>query len=171
MSDSPKPTLGMPPSAALSQTKGVPPEAEIGQRIRALRTGLGISVETLSKLTEKYDYDTPNGTVKGVSIPTLYRYERNDRQPGAREIRLLCHALRTTPNWIVLGNDTDSKAAKDTKIANLARQLFSLIGEDNFVCSANAWPDIEHSLKLTEAKLEADDPSALVKNVKIRTDQ
>lgn len=157
MSDKTDPPLYIAPVLDLSNgSKRVPSEMEIGQRIKELRTKLGISVEALAALTEKYDYDTPSESSKGVSIPTLYRYEKGERLPGAREIRLLCDALQTTPNWLILGRHSDSRAMADAEIASLARRLFSLLGEHQAIENSGQWSSIEHTMKLQEAKAEAD---------------
>lgn len=170
MPDSAKPTPETLPAIDYSGGKRpAPPEAGIGERIKELRTGLGISVETLSALTAKFDFDAPSESAKGVSVPSLYRYEKGERFPGAREIRLLCDALRTTPNWLVIGGKADAMTSADTEIANLARRLFSLIG-DSLEHQNNGWTDIEHSLKLSEAKIEAKDPTRIVQTTKVRTD-
>ena len=160
MPESTESTTKILPTADFSQgSKYVPPEAGIGQRIKELRTRLNISVEALSILIAKYDYDAPSGTTKGISVPSLYRYEKGERIPGGKEIRLLCVALRTMPNWLLTGNEQDSKAAADAEIADLARKLFSLIRDTSNTNYSEAWPNIEHTLKLDEAKIEANDIS------------
>lgn len=153
MSDQPNSPPKIAPLDVSGGSKYVSPETGIGDRIKELRTKIGISVEALAALTGKYDYDAPESS-KGVSIPTLYRYEKGERLPGAREIRLLSDALQTTPNWLILGRKHDSRAMLDAEIATLARKLFSLLGEHSTIQSSDPWSSIEHKLKLQEATEE-----------------
>ena len=64
------------------------------------RQQLGLSVEALSRLCKTYD--THEG--KGISPPTLGRYEGNDTLPGIRELRLIARALGVPVQWLVDGD-------------------------------------------------------------------
>ena len=59
-----------------------PPESRFGYRLKDARQQLGLSVEAFSRLCKVYD--THDG--KGISPPTLGRYEANETLPGIREI-------------------------------------------------------------------------------------
>ena len=68
----------------------------ISFQLQAARTNAGISVADLSKET-------------GISKTVLHGYERGRTKPGAREIRLLCSALKVSPNQLLFGSE-DFKA-------------------------------------------------------------
>lgn len=87
-----------------------PPEQGIGERIRLKRAevGDGLSVEDLSRVCKEFD---PEG--KGISRLALSRYEAGKFMPGARELRILCKALGISPNWLLLGNDSDRLSKSD----------------------------------------------------------
>ena len=84
-----------------------PPESRFGDRMKDARQQLGISVEALSRLCKIYDsYDG-----KGISPPTLGRYEANETLPGIRELRLIARALGVPVQWMVYGDLPDVKGA------------------------------------------------------------
>lgn len=85
----------------------MPPESRFGERMRDARQQLGLSVEALSRLCKAYDQ--PDG--KGISPPTLGRYESNDTLPGLRELRIVSRALGVPVQWLVFGNLPDVKGA------------------------------------------------------------
>lgn len=64
----------------------------ISIQLQRARIDLGLSIVELSKLT-------------GISKTVLHGYERARTKPGAREIRLLCAALRISPNLLILGSE------------------------------------------------------------------
>lgn len=64
------------------------------------RLQLDLSVEALSRLCKAYD--THEG--KGISPPTLGRYEGNETLPGIRELRLIARALGVPVQWMVDGD-------------------------------------------------------------------
>jgi len=101
----------------------VPPENKMGERIRERRKELDLSVEELVSLTALYDFGGVEGDKKGLSISVMYLYEKGERLPGGREIRLLCEALNVSPNWLLLGEEWDSKHAADSALADALRRI------------------------------------------------
>ena len=80
-----------------------PPESRFGDRLKDARQQLGMSVEAFSRLCKAYD--THDG--KGISPPTLGRYEANETLPGIRELRLIAQALAVPIQWLVSGDLPD----------------------------------------------------------------
>jgi transcriptional regulator with XRE-family HTH domain len=76
------------------------PEAELGQRIQEARRGAGLTQEELAERTKRADIDG-----SGISGAVISLYERGVNRPGPREIRILCEALRITPNHLVYGDE------------------------------------------------------------------
>ena len=130
------------------------PEEGIAARIKDKRKELDLTVEEMSALTAKYDYSNN----RGVSSASIFRYEKGGPDgslPGAREICLLCEALKVSPNWLLLGEDSDPKAKVDAELANTARSLVALVisGERwSPELGAGLWKDLEHSKKVSEVK-------------------
>lgn len=134
------------------------PERGIGERIRQRRKELDLTVEELAALTVKYDY----ASGKGVSAPTLYRYERDESLPGARELRILCWALDMQPNRLLLGleNEGTTDQQRDAKLGAAFRALMAhFLAEDSVGQSPfgkqNEWRSFEHQQKMIEAKRES----------------
>lgn len=88
---------------------GVPPEAKFGERLKDARQQLNLSVEALSRLTKRYDAQAS----KGVSPPTISRYEGNDTLPTLRELRLLAEALDVPAQWLLDGNISKVKGSTE----------------------------------------------------------
>lgn len=144
-----------PPEIATLDVSGggkyVPPEASIGDRIKEARKNLGISVEQLSDLTSHFDHEARYADGSGVSTPSLYRYEKGERLPGAREIRLLCEALNVGPNWLLLGQ---THSPEESEYGQIGRALCSLINQAEQLNkpSGSLSSDLLHALKLGEVK-------------------
>lgn len=96
--------------------KGLPlPEDAIGRRIREKREERNLNVSQLSALTKEV-----SGDGKGLSRAVISGYENGEYKPGTRELRILCSALDTSPNWLVFGNETLPKqSAAVASIANV----------------------------------------------------
>ncbi len=77
---------------------------EIGKRLVEAREGLGLSQQNVHGASKRVD---PAG--EGVSRSALSLYETGVNRPGAREIVLLCEALKITPNWLLYGSDSPAK--------------------------------------------------------------
>lgn len=105
---------------AMPSPAGTPPEARFGERLRDARQQLGLSVEALSRLTKAYD--APAG--KGVSPPTLSRYESNDTLPTLRELRLLAESLDVPAQWLLDGNQPNVKGDAEAQALIQALRKF-----------------------------------------------
>lgn len=99
---------------------GEPPESMIGRRLQAARTHYKLSVEALSRLTKSFD---PHDG-KGISPPSLARYESGTNHPGARELRLLCEALAVSADWLLYGQiATGGKTAAEQQFIDAFRRM------------------------------------------------
>ncbi|AYH42720.1 helix-turn-helix transcriptional regulator [Azoarcus sp. DN11] len=130
------------------------PERGIAERLRQRRKELDLSVEELSVLTSKFEY----ASAEGISVPTLYRYEKGDRLPGARELRLLSDSLNVSPNWLILGHEWDSDLQED---ADIGRKLLALLGTATArerLPNRSANRDFAHGIKMGQVK-EKKEPS------------
>lgn len=94
---------------------GQAPESFLGKRLARAREHYRLKIEALSRLTKSYDVHEG----RGISPPSLTRYESGESAPGAREIRLLCEALQVSPHWLVLG-EIDAAGSSDTEQKLLA---------------------------------------------------
>lgn len=65
---------------------------DIAAELARARSKAGLSHSDLHRLT-------------GISRSVLFGYENGRTKPGAREIRLLCDALKVTPNRLIYGSD------------------------------------------------------------------
>lgn len=65
---------------------------DIAAELARARSNAGLSHSDLHRLT-------------GISRSVLFGYENGRTKPGAREIRLLCDALKVTPNRLIYGAD------------------------------------------------------------------
>lgn len=101
----------------------IPPENSLGERIRERRKELDLTVDQLAALAAYYDFGTEEEDEKGLSVSALYLYEKGERLPRAKEMRLLCEALNVSPNWLLLGEEWDSKQAADSELADAFRKL------------------------------------------------
>lgn len=73
--------------------------------------------EFATRLADKRRETSPNLTAfarqtvaadpegKGISRSALLEYERGSYRPGTRELRILCNALRVTPNFLIYGTE------------------------------------------------------------------
>ena len=67
---------------------------EIGSRISTRRKNLKLTQETLAEMVD-------------MSINQISNIENNKSIPSVETILKLCEALKTTPNYFLLGIDTD----------------------------------------------------------------
>jgi transcriptional regulator with XRE-family HTH domain len=84
------------------------PEDQLGARLQAAREDTRLTQGELSELTRSLDSDD-----KGVSRAVISLYEAGTNRPSPREIRLLCEALRVTPNFLIYGDDDPFSALLD----------------------------------------------------------
>ncbi|MBX3619487.1 MAG: helix-turn-helix transcriptional regulator [Rhizobacter sp.] len=90
-------------------THGQPPESLLGKRLAKAREHYTLKVEALSRLTKSYDAEG-----RGISPPSLARYESGESSPGARELRLLSEALEVSSHWLIFG-ETDVAGSSDAE--------------------------------------------------------
>lgn len=129
-----------------------PPEDTIGDRIREKRKELDFTVEQLAELTAMFDYETEDADKKGISSPTLYRYESRGSKPSAREMRLLCYALNVSPNWLLLGKEWNRTQDDDSKMAETLRALFKQVNFSQAMPDGNFSRNESHRIKVLEIK-------------------
>lgn len=98
-------------------------ELSIGERIQKKRKELGLSVDDLAALTALYNYENEAESERGLSSQTLYRYEKNEREPASREIKLLCGSLNVSADWLVFGQLWNAQQEFDSKLASELRAL------------------------------------------------
>jgi transcriptional regulator with XRE-family HTH domain len=85
--------------SAMPAAAGQPPESLLGKRIKAARAHYNLSAEALSRLSRLADIHEG----RGVSPPSISRYEAGEALPGARELRLLCDSLEVSAHWLLYG--------------------------------------------------------------------
>lgn len=143
----------MADSAETPRTGAVWPEDGIAERIKKVRKELDLSVEELSALTARFDIEPGRPEAeRGISVPTLYRYEANGSKPGARELRILCYALDKSPNWLLLGEEWDREQEVDSRIAGLVRDLLTASSEPRILLRGNQGRREMHILQLSDIK-------------------
>lgn len=143
----------MADSVETPKTGSAWPEDGIAERIKKVRKELDLSVEELSALTARFDIEPGRPEAeRGISVPTLYRYEANGSKPGARELRILCYALDKSPNWLLLGEEWDRDQEADSKIAKLVRDLLSASTTPGFALRSNQGRREMHLLQVSDIK-------------------
>jgi len=78
-----------------------PPEDELGTRLKEAREAQHLTQGELATLTVGLDAEE-----RGVSRAVISLYEKGTNRPSPREVRLLCEALRITPNFLIYGRET-----------------------------------------------------------------
>lgn len=126
----------------------------IGDRIQQKRKEYGLSVDELASLTASFDFSLTDLNEKGLSSQTLYRYEKSEREPATREIRLLCSALNVSADWLIFGESWNGEQDADTKLANSFRALIKEGSDSSYsqLFNRNKSRNEMHYLKLTEVK-------------------
>jgi transcriptional regulator with XRE-family HTH domain len=99
---------------------GQPPESRVGERLKDARQQLALSVEALSRLTKTYD----RHGAKGISPPTLARYESGDTTPNLRELRLLSESLDVPVQWLVDGSLPNMSGQEESQALLAALKAF-----------------------------------------------
>lgn len=61
----------------------------------------------------------------GISRAVLFGYEAGRTRPGARELRLLCEALKVTPNRLLFGSEEPFSGPRQEPAARLAQLVNS----------------------------------------------
>lgn len=75
-----------------------PPEAALGERLKALREKRGLSFARLAALTREHDPE-------GISEASLRRYERCRPNIRARALRILCDTLDVSADFLIFGRE------------------------------------------------------------------
>ena len=130
-------------------------DLSIGERIQKKRKSLGLSVEDLAFLTATFDHEKSSPSEKGLSSQTLYRYEKNEREPATREIRLLCRAINVSADWLIFGQVWNAEQEADTTLASNFRALVKDAMDDktiNLLRNKNKSRDDWHQIKLLDVK-------------------
>lgn len=141
---------------AMPAPHGQAPESLLGKRVVRARTHYGLNVEALSRMTKLCD----EGEGRGISPPTLARYESGESAPGAREIRLLCVALRITAQWLIFGDvSVPGASVKEqallSALKDLMRDEAKAVAEGHPVMTAMEFftdPKQIHAQRLKEAR-------------------
>lgn len=102
----------------------------IGERIQKARKRLGLSVEQLTMVILRYDRETEPENEKGISVSSLYLYEKGDRFPRAKEIKLLCLSLDVSADWLLFGKLWNSRQEADSELANNLRALIKQASDE-----------------------------------------
>nr|WP_316641762.1 helix-turn-helix transcriptional regulator [uncultured Roseateles sp.] len=100
---------------------GESPESLLGRRLGVARAHYRLTVEALSRLVKGLD-----STGKGISPPSIARYEAGENLPGVRELRLLCDALDVTPKWLIYGElDVSGKSDAEQLLLSALRRVIA----------------------------------------------
>ncbi|MCF8186382.1 MAG: helix-turn-helix domain-containing protein [Sulfuritalea sp.] len=130
-------------------------ELSIGERIQKKRKQLDFSVDQLALLTAAYDFGVLAENDKGLSSQTLYRYEKGEREPATREIRLLCEALNVSADWLIFGKDWNYQQEADTILANSFRALIKNVNDEDrlgAILNKNISRKNMHEMKVLEIR-------------------
>ena len=130
-------------------------ELSIGERIQKKRKELGLSVDELAALTALYNYDNEVESERGLSSQTLYRYEKNEREPASREIKLLCGSLNVSADWLVFGQLWNAQQEIDSKLASELRALVESASNTSLLDMLNGQNKTRndfHEIKLMDIK-------------------
>ncbi len=106
-------------------------ELSIGERIQKKRKEHGLTVEQLIEVILRYDRETDSESEKGISVSSLYLYEKGDRLPRAKEIKLLCYSLDVSADWLLFGEAWNSQQDEDSKLAADFRALVRKANDEN----------------------------------------
>lgn len=74
------------------------PEQELGRRLQEAREAARLTQGELAERTQQTDSEG-----KGISRAVLSFYETGKSRPSPRELRMLCEALRVSPNLLIYG--------------------------------------------------------------------
>ncbi len=77
-----------------------PTQDEFASRLADRRRQLFPNLTAFARHTVAID---PDG--KGISRSALLEYERGTYRPGTRELKIICSALRVTPNMLIYGTE------------------------------------------------------------------
>ncbi len=130
-------------------------DLSIGERIQKRRKELGLSADELAALTALYYFENVPEKERGLSSQTLYRYEKNEREPAFREIKLLCGALNVSADWLVFGQLWNVEQEVDSKLASELRALVQSASNTRMIDmlkGQNKTRNEYHQMKLMDIK-------------------
>jgi transcriptional regulator with XRE-family HTH domain len=84
------------------------PEDDLGARLQETRESMRLTQGELSTLTASLDSDE-----KGISRAVISLYESGKNRPSPKELRLLCEALKVTPNYLIYGDEHPFDTTRD----------------------------------------------------------
>lgn len=108
-------------------------ELSIGERIQKKRKELDLTVEQLTTAILRHDRGTDSENEKGVSVSSMYLYEKGDRLPRAKEIKLICYALDVSADWLLFGESWNSNQAEDKSLADNLRYLVKQATDNSLI--------------------------------------
>ena len=100
------------------KTKSIPADSGVAKfwgvaaELANARQRAGLSQNELHRLT-------------GISRTVIAKYEVGENKPGARELKLLCDALKVTPNRVIYGKETpfESSPLHDALVLDSDEQM------------------------------------------------
>lgn len=84
------------------------PEEKLGARLQETRESMRMTQGDLAVLTASLDAEE-----KGISRAVISLYEKGKNRPSPREMRLLCEALKITPNYLIYGDEHPFESSAD----------------------------------------------------------
>ena len=149
MSDKTNPPQYIAPVLDLSNgSRYVPPESEIGNRIKTRRKTLDLTVDELAALTALFDHEAKYAEGSGISRATLYSYESKGTKPGTRELRILCEALNISPSFLIFGEEWDRELDYQAKLGKLFKELIHEANLSSLTRPSNDARNHDHFIKL-----------------------
>ncbi|PUE24624.1 hypothetical protein B9Z39_12895 [Limnohabitans sp. JirII-29] len=95
-----------------------PPEEHLGERLKEMRESKHITQGELAALTLSLDSEG-----KGISRAVISLYEKGTNRPSPKEIRLLCEALKVTPNYLIYGDEQPFTPISDySRLGTISRR-------------------------------------------------
>lgn len=134
-----------------------PQLGDVAAELARARAKAGLSHSDLHRIT-------------GISRSVLFGYENGRTKPGAKEIRLLCDALKVTPNRLIYGSDDSPFEAgvspfpewlefdsQDWGTVNVTMLMMMLSKEERFALLTLAYSILEarHGKQELEKALQA----------------
>jgi transcriptional regulator with XRE-family HTH domain len=118
-----------------TEKKETDTELSIGERIKKRRIARNLSVEQLVSVIERYDRGESSTEELGIgiSVSSLYLYEKGERLPRAKEIKLICLALDISADWLLFGEAWNSEQEADSKLATDFRSLVKSASDDSWI--------------------------------------
>ena len=133
---------------AMPAAPGQPPESLLGKRIKVARAHYNLSAEALYRLSKLAD--TAEG--RGVSPPSISRYEAGEALPGARELRLLCDSLEVSPHWLLYGQVPSGVTAFEQGLLDALRAFIRSTADDINIGGATASEHVKFFQQQTREK-------------------